>query len=389
VRFDLVTIFPEAFDSPLRVSLLGKAIDSGLVEVEVHDLRRWGQGVHRKVDDQPFGGGAGMIMAPGPLVEAIRSVRRPGGRVLLLSAAGRVFDHALAAELAGEQQVVLVCGRYEGVDERVAALVGAETISIGDFVLAGGESAAVVVIEAVARLVPGVLGNLESLAEESFTGGLLEYPQYTRPAVLEGQRVPEVLLSGDHGRIARWRREQALRRTFELRPELLVPAELSDEERGHAKGIMSFWLDHSPRPLQAEQVVADPELGVAGRFDLRAALHGTYCGEPLRGAVCLVDAKTGGYRSEKEHAQLSGYDLLAETCGIGASDRLFILQVFPDGRYRLIEGQGSRDSFLHAVATYRDAAAIRSASKKERARVDAFTDALAGPAEMDAGKAAA
>lgn len=235
MRFDVITIFPELFDSPLKVSLLGKAIESGLVGVGLHDLRQWGIGPHRKVDDEPFGGGAGMVMAPGPLTAAVASVREPSSRVLLLSAAGRRFDQHLAAELAGEPHVVLLCGRYEGVDDRVVGLVGAELVSIGDVVLAGGEAAALVIIEAVARLVPGVLGNLASLAEESFArgshGGLLEYPQYTRPAVFEGRSVPDVLLSGDHARIARWRREQSLRRTFEMRPELLATAGLSEEER--------------------------------------------------------------------------------------------------------------------------------------------------------------
>lgn len=231
MRFDVVTIFPEAYESPLRVSLLGKAIESGLVEVGIHDLRAWGLGPHRKVDDTPFGGGAGMVMTPGPLTAAAQAVRRPAGRVLLLSAAGRRFDQALAAELAAESQVVLICGRYEGMDDRVAGLVGAEAVSIGDFVLAGGDAAALVVIEAVARLVPGVLGNLDSLAEESYAGGLLEYPQYTRPAEIGGVAVPEVLLSGDHGRIARWRREESLRRTFAQRPDLLDGAELTADER--------------------------------------------------------------------------------------------------------------------------------------------------------------
>lgn len=243
MRFDVVTIFPEAYASPLCVSLIGKAIEAGILEVGVHDLRQWGAGPHRKVDDTPFGGGAGMVMTPGPLVAAVEAVRRPGGRVLLLSASGRRFDQAMATELASgltaglaaggdpEGQVVLLCGRYEGMDERVGALVGADAVSIGDFVLAGGDAAALVVIEAVARLVPGVLGNLDSLAQESFTGGLLEYPQYTRPAEIGGLAVPEVLLSGDHGRIARWRREQGLRRTFEQRPDLLDAADLSSEER--------------------------------------------------------------------------------------------------------------------------------------------------------------
>jgi tRNA (guanine37-N1)-methyltransferase len=248
VRFDVVTIFPELFGSPLRVSLLGKAIESGTVAVGLHDLRAWGAGPHRKVDDQPFGGGAGMVMSPGPLIAATESVRTEGSRVLLLSAAGRRFDQALAAELAGEDHVVLICGRYEGVDDRVRHVVGAELVSVGDFVLAGGEVAALVVIEAVARLVPGVIGNLESLTEESFAagahGGLLEYPQYTRPADLDGRPVPEVLLSGDHGRVARWRREQSLRRTFELRPELLASVDLTDEERA----LVASWEQAAAQP---------------------------------------------------------------------------------------------------------------------------------------------
>ena len=251
MRFDVVTIFPEIYESPLRASLLGKAIAGGLVEVATHDLRAWGQGPHRKVDDTPFGGGAGMVMTPGPLVAAVDAVRRPGGRVVLLSAAGRRFDQRLAADLAAERQVVLICGRYEGMDDRVASLVGAEAVSIGDFVLAGGDMAALVVIEAVARLVPGVLGNLDSLAEESFTGGLLEYPQYTRPAEIGGLQVPEVLLSGDHGRIARWRREQSLRRTFEQRPDLIDAADLSDEERD----LVAAWralLSSNSRPVPRE-----------------------------------------------------------------------------------------------------------------------------------------
>jgi tRNA (guanine37-N1)-methyltransferase len=256
LRFDVVTIFPEVYESPLRVSLVGKAIAGGLLEVGIHDLRAWGQGPHRKVDDTPFGGGAGMVMTAGPVVASVEAVRRPAGRVVVLSAAGRRFDQGLAAELAAEEQVVLVCGRYEGMDDRVAGLVGAEAVSIGDFVLAGGDVAALVVIEAVARLVPGVLGNLDSLAEESFTGGLLEYPQYTRPAEFRGLKVPEVLLSGDHGEIAKWRRQQRLRRTFEQRPDLIEAAieaaELSEDERD----LVAAWralLSSNSRPLTSRE----------------------------------------------------------------------------------------------------------------------------------------
>ncbi|MGH9269502.1 MAG: tRNA (guanosine(37)-N1)-methyltransferase TrmD [Acidimicrobiales bacterium] len=231
MRFDVITIFPEALVSPLSAGLLGKAIESRLVQVVLHDLRDWAKGGHRKVDDAPFGGGPGMVMKPEPLVEAVEEVRGPGGRVVLLGAAWRRFTQALAAELALAPQLVLICGRYEGVDDRVHALVGAEEVSIGDFVLIGGEVAALAVIEAVARLVSGVVGNASSLEEESYASGLLEYPQYTRPAEYRGLKVPEVLASGDHARVARWRREQALLRTLRLRPDLIESAPLSEEER--------------------------------------------------------------------------------------------------------------------------------------------------------------
>lgn len=231
MKFDVLTIFPEAFESPLKVSLLGKAIESGLLEVDVHDLRDWAPGPHRKVDDAPFGGGAGMVMAPGPVVEAVEAVRRPGGRVILLAAAGRPLTQALAAELSSEEQVVLVCGRYEGMDDRIRQVLGADEVSIGEYVLAGGEMPALVLVEAVSRLLPGVMGNAESLGEESFSDGLLEYPQFTRPAEFRGLKVPDVLVSGHHGMVAAWRREQALKRTLERRPHLLQSAELSDAER--------------------------------------------------------------------------------------------------------------------------------------------------------------
>lgn len=231
MRIDVVTIFPEAFTSPLQVGLLGKAIRDGIIEVNVHDLRSWAPGPHRKVDEAPFGGGAGMVMTPGPVVDAVEAIRQPGGRVILLTAAGRSLDHSLARELSEEGQLVVVCGRYEGMDERIPEVLGAEEISIGEFVLAGGEVAALVLIEAVGRFVPGMVGNSSSLEEESFAAALLEYPQYTRPAEFRGLKVPEVLLSGHHERISRWRREQALRRTFLRRPRLLEKADLSEEER--------------------------------------------------------------------------------------------------------------------------------------------------------------
>ena len=236
MRIDVVTIFPEALRSPLGVGLLGRAAEAGRLAVQVHDLRDWAPPPHRKVDDVPFGGGAGMVMAAGPVVAAVEAVRQAGGRVVLLTAAGRRLDDPLVRELAGAPQLVLVCGRYEGVDDRVREELGAEEVSIGDFVLLGGEVAALAVIEAVARHIPGVLGNASSLDEESFSRGLLEYPQFTRPASFRGREVPPVLVSGDHGRVAAWRREQSLRRTFERRPDLLETAELTPAERRLVEG---------------------------------------------------------------------------------------------------------------------------------------------------------
>jgi tRNA (guanine37-N1)-methyltransferase len=231
VLVDIVTIFPGFFASPLATGLLGKAGERGLVEVRLHDLRRWAADRHRSVDDTPFGGGAGMVMAPGPWFEALDELEAEGpARVVLLAPDGHRLDHAVAERLAGEPRLILCCGRYEGIDERVRTRVH-EVLSIGDFVLAGGETAALVVLEAVARLVPGVMGNAASAADESFAAGLLEYPQYTRPATYRGLEVPAVLRSGDHGAIDRWRRAQAVERTRRLRPDLLERARLSEEER--------------------------------------------------------------------------------------------------------------------------------------------------------------
>ncbi len=222
LRIDVVTIFPGLFEAPLETSLLGKAAAEGLLDVRVHDLREHGLGKHRSVDDEPYGGGAGMVMRPEPLFDAVESVRGPDSHVVLLSPRGRRLDHGIVRELASRRHLVLVCGRFEGVDERVAEHLVDEELSIGDYVLAGGELPALVVIEAVSRLVPGVLGNAESLASESHAEGLLEYPQYTRPAEYRGWRVPDVLLSGDHGAVEQWRREQAEDVTRTRRPDLFA-----------------------------------------------------------------------------------------------------------------------------------------------------------------------
>jgi tRNA (guanine37-N1)-methyltransferase len=218
-RIDVITIFPELFDAPLRTSLLGKAIESGLIEVRVHDLRAHGLGKHRSVDDEPYGGGPGMVMRPEPIFEAVDELRTEHSRVILMSARGSRLEHALVGSLSKAEHIILICGRFEGVDERVALHCADEEISIGDFVLAGGELAALVVIEAVSRLVPGVLGNKASLETESHAAGTLEYPQFTRPATYRGHEVPEVLLSGDHARVDEWRRDEAERATQARRPE--------------------------------------------------------------------------------------------------------------------------------------------------------------------------
>ena len=234
MRVDVFTIFPEYLAGPLGTSLLGRARERGLLDLRVHDIRDWTDDRHRSVDDTPFGGGAGMVMTPGPLFAAVEAVEPPRP-LLLCAAAGRRFAQPMAQELAAGQGFSLLCGRYEGVDQRVADHLCDGEISVGDYVLAGGEAAALVVIEAVARLVTGVMGNEESADQESFAGAaevgaLLEYPQYTRPAEFRGWSVPEVLRSGDLGRVDRWRRAQALRRTLERRPDLLDRPLTPDEE---------------------------------------------------------------------------------------------------------------------------------------------------------------
>jgi tRNA (guanine37-N1)-methyltransferase len=221
VRVDILTIFPGIFESPLRQSLLGKAIESGVLDVRVRDIRDHAEDRHRQVDDEPYGGGPGMVMQAEPILAAVDSLGPGDRRTLLLSPAGRRLDQVLVRELAVEPWLVLICGRYEGVDERVAEGLRAEEVSIGDYVLSGGEVPALVVLEAVTRLVPGVVGREESLAAESFEDGLLDHPHYTRPRVVRGMEAPGVLLSGDHAQIADWRRRAAREKTKRNRPDLL------------------------------------------------------------------------------------------------------------------------------------------------------------------------
>lgn len=230
MQIDVYSIFPAIFESPLKESLLGKAIESGVIEVRVHDIRDYAPGKHRQVDDAPFGGGPGMVMKPEPIFRAVTETLgyamdeleelKRKVEIILLTPRGERLDQEGAADLSRREHLALICGRYEGVDERVREHLCARALSVGDYVLSGGESAALVVIDAVARLVPGVMGNEESLAEESFSGGLLEYPQYTRPADYNGWKVPEIILSGDHGEIEKWRRRAAHEWTKKTRPEL-------------------------------------------------------------------------------------------------------------------------------------------------------------------------
>ncbi len=219
LEIDVLTLFPEMISAPLAASIPGRIQEQGIATIRTHDLRQWGIGRHRSVDDAPYGGGAGMVMRPEPIAAGIDSVRRDDSFVILLDPAGEVFSHARAADLAARPHLVLVCARYEGVDERVRSLVDLE-LSIGDYVLTGGELPALVVIDAVIRLLPGAIDEL-STTEESFAAGLLEYPQYTRPPVFRGEGVPPILTSGDHGAVARWREEQARARTKARRPDLL------------------------------------------------------------------------------------------------------------------------------------------------------------------------
>ncbi len=227
-EFRVITIFPELFDGFRDASLIGKAIEKKLISIELINLRDYTGDRHRSVDDAPYGGGSGMVMLPGPIFEMLDDL--PPSHRVLLTPQGRPFDQAIARRLARTSSIALFCGRYEGVDERVRDQFD-EEISIGDFVINGGEVAAMAVIEAVSRLVPGVLGNVHSIVEESFSDGVLEYPQYTRPETIRGQTVPEVLLSGDHGRVDRWRRAQSLLRTRDKRPDLFARLELSDADK--------------------------------------------------------------------------------------------------------------------------------------------------------------
>jgi tRNA (guanine37-N1)-methyltransferase len=240
MRFDLITIFPEIFSSVFDFGIIRRAVEASLIAINIHDLRDYTHDRHRQVDDRPFGGGAGMVMKPEPLFRAIEAVTNdsPAASVVLLSPQGRLFDQNLAREYSLKPRIVLICGRYEGVDERIVENLTMDEVSIGDFVLSGGEIPAMIVVDAVTRLIPGALGCEQSAERESFVGGLLDYPQYTRPAEYRGMKVPEVLLSGNHAEIERWRWRKSIERTLRRRPDLIKERELSADQRVEMEDIL-------------------------------------------------------------------------------------------------------------------------------------------------------
>ena len=243
MHFDILTLFPGLFESVFRESIVGRAVEAGRVSIAIHNIRDYTSDKHHVTDDAPYGGGGGMVIKPEPIIAALEAIvgaellarQKATGEVevpiVLLTPAGRLFNQEIAREYERHGRVILICGRYEGVDERVSELAVTDEVSIGDYVLSGGEIPAMAIVEAVTRLVPGVLGDMRAMIEDSHASGLLEYPHYTRPAEYRGLSVPEVLVSGDHARVARWRREQALRRTLERRPDLLERAQLSEADR--------------------------------------------------------------------------------------------------------------------------------------------------------------
>jgi tRNA (guanine37-N1)-methyltransferase len=232
MKFDILTLFPDLFHAFLKESILGRAVKRGLVEIKLTAIRSFARGPHRVTDDRPYGGGNGMVMKPGPVYRALQSIERPNEKslVVLLTPQGKTFEQSKAWELSRLDQLILICGRYEGVDERIRTGLVDEELSIGDYVLSGGELGAMVVIDAVSRLLPGVLGGENSATEDSFEDGLLEYPHYTRPEVFKNKSVPPVLLSGDHEKIRIWRRTESLKRTLERRPDLLKKTRLKQED---------------------------------------------------------------------------------------------------------------------------------------------------------------
>ena len=234
MTFDILTLFPDLFLPFIKEGIIGRAVNKGLVDIRLTNIRSFARGIHKVTDDRPYGGGNGMVMKPGPIYRALRSTERVKGRslVILLTPQGQTFSQPVAWELSRQDQIILICGRYEGVDERIRSSYIDMELSIGDYILSGGELGAMVVVDAVSRLVPGVLGGARSNLEDSFQDGLLEYPHYTRPRRFDGKEVPPILLSGDHEEIRLWRKTESLKRTLERRPDLLKKAKLKEEDKG-------------------------------------------------------------------------------------------------------------------------------------------------------------
>jgi tRNA (guanine37-N1)-methyltransferase len=325
MRIDILTLFPEMLSGPLDHSIVGRARAGGAIEIMIHDPRDYTQDKHHVVDDYAYGGGPGMVMKPEPLfdcVDAVRAMAEPAGKVVLLTPQGRLLDHALVAELAREERLIVICGHYEGVDERVREHLADIEVSIGDYVLSGGEPAAIVLADAVARHQPGVLGSEHSLTEESHAGGLLEYPQYTRPAEYRGMRVPDVLASGDHAEVERWRRQQSIARTARRRPDMLERAALTPEEQRIAEEALADAEQPAAtaRLFRVIMPVQDLARGVAfyaAILDQPGTLvapnrHYFYCGATMLAAV--VPGEHDGsveFRPNIEHAYFSVRDLQA------------------------------------------------------------------------------
>lgn len=299
-RFHLVTLFPEFFESPLSTALMGRAREAGIVECSLHDPRQFSTDKHRHVDDRPYGGGPGMVMQGEPLARALRSIERPG-RMLFMAPGGRPLTQDMVRDLAREEDLTIVCGRYEGIDARLLQLFPLEPVSVGDIVLNGGESAALSVLEAVARLMPGFMGKEESGDDESFSHGLLEYPHYTRPESLEGLPVPEVLQSGDHARIAQWRRQESVRATLRMRPEMLNEAPLYREDvqtlaetpRDRPGRNLSFCLVHYPVSLGPKKIGASSltnlDIHDIARISRSYAMGSFYPVTPLRDQLRVLE----------------------------------------------------------------------------------------------------
>jgi tRNA (guanine37-N1)-methyltransferase len=254
MRFDVITIFPDLFRGVFDFGIVSRALEARLIEIHIHDLRDYTRDRHRQVDDRPFGGGAGMVMKPEPLFRAVEAVTElaPATKSVLLSPQGRLFKQSVAQEFARETALVLICGRYEGVDERVVEHLVADEVSIGDYVLSGGEIPAMVVIDAVTRLIPGALGCDESAVRESFSGWLLDYPQYTRPPEYRGMKTPNVLLSGNHAEIDQWRRLRAIEKTLRRRPDLIEGLELASDERREIDQVLKEIGDRTDREVSDE-----------------------------------------------------------------------------------------------------------------------------------------